>query len=83
MMWELDWHFVAERDLRSIPSVDAATRLDAAILHFAATNRGPVRRVVPQDPKRLRLEVPGAVALLYADADTGILVVWRVFRRRT
>jgi hypothetical protein len=81
MSWTLEWSFVAGRhDLLSLPR-STAERLDAAVIRFAQTNRGPVERVAPHDPRRLRLVVPGAIAYMFADYESGILLVGRVFRR--
>jgi hypothetical protein len=82
MTWTIEWSFVAEH--RDLPALrwHAAERLDAAVIRFAQTNRGPVQRVSPHDPRRLELVVPGAVAYLFADYDSGILLVSRVFSRR-
>jgi hypothetical protein len=81
MTWTIQWSFVAERrDLLALP-MHTAERLDAAVLRFAETNRGPVSRVSPHDPRRLQLVVPGAIAYLFADHDSGILLVSRVFQR--
>lgn len=80
MTWTLNWGIVARRDLLTLPW-RTAERLDAAVIRFAETNRGPVTRLFPQDPRRLQLTVRGAVALLYADERTGELHVGRVYRR--
>lgn len=81
MIWTIRWSFVAaRRDLLALP-MPTAERLDAAVLRFGQTNRGPVSRVSPHDPRRLQLVVPGAVAYLFADPDSGILLVSRVFQR--
>ncbi|MBK8252710.1 MAG: hypothetical protein IPK82_08585 [Polyangiaceae bacterium] len=61
----------------------AAERLCAAIERFAATGEGHIRRISPTDPRRIRLYVPGAVATLYVDLNTGIVHVGRVFRSQT
>lgn len=79
--WELDWHPVAEADLRRIPW-QLAARVDAAVMRYAATGEGPVGRAVPTDPRRLWLRVPGAIAILYADERTRTLMISRVFRVR-
>ncbi len=80
MIWRIEWGFVAERDLLRLP-MRTAERLDAAIIVFARTGRGSVKRVVPTDPRRLKLTIPGAVALMYADEYDGVLTVGRVFGR--
>lgn len=81
MSWTLEWGPVARRDLLSIPWPTAA-HVDRAVMAFAETSRGPVERVSPHDPRRLALVVPGAVAYLFADFESGILRVNRVIHRR-
>lgn len=80
MTWTLEWGFVARRDLLTLPW-RTAERLDAAVIRFAETNRGPVKRVSPSSPRQLQLVVQGAIAYLYADERSGVLYVGRVFRR--
>lgn len=80
MTWALRWSVVAERDLLSIPWRVAAA-VDAAVMRFAATGQGNVRRVEPTDPWRLKLRVPGAEARLFVDATERVIHVARVFRR--
>lgn len=80
MTWTLDWHPAARRDLLELP-MRTAERLDAAVIKFAATNRGPVFRASEHDPRQLKLVVTGAVALMNADPISGMLLVTRVFRR--
>ena len=58
-----------------------AERLDAAVIGFSQTGRGPVMRVSPHDPRKLVLTVRGAVAYLYADESTGVLHVGRMYAR--
>ena len=82
MIWTIEWGAVARRDLMNLPW-RAAERLDAAIIRFAETNRGPVTRLYAPDPRRLVLTVVGAVAYLHADERSGVLFVGRVFRRAT
>jgi hypothetical protein len=80
MKWTLEWGPVVHQDVLHI-HWRTAGRLCAAILQFAETNRGPVTRASPNDPRRLKLAVPGAVALMNADPRTGILLVTRAFPR--
>jgi hypothetical protein len=83
MTWEIEWGPVATRDLLSLRQRSVAERIDAAILRFAVTSRGPVERVYPDTDRCLRLVVSGAVALLDADPTTGILYVGRIFPRQS
>lgn len=80
MSWTLDWHRVATKGLMSLPRA-CAERLDAELIHFANTSRGPVHRVSPHDARRLVLTVPGAVAYLFLDYEAGVIRVGRVYRR--
>jgi hypothetical protein len=78
MSLEIEWHPVARQDLLAIPW-RAAARVDAAIMHFAATGQGHIKRISPTDPRKLRLFVSGAVALLFVDITTRTVHVGRVF----
>ncbi|MFO0760005.1 MAG: hypothetical protein U0359_26205 [Byssovorax sp.] len=81
MSWSLSWSIVAERDLLAIHWLLAA-RVDAAVMRFAASGQGNVRRIEPLDPKRLCLYVDGAEARLFLDPNERVLYVSRVFARR-
>lgn len=82
MSCEIEWHYVAEKvDLPAMP-LHAAERICAAILRFAAAGKGDLRRISPTDPRRVRLFVPGAVAVLFVDLETRTVHVGRVFRSR-
>lgn len=80
MTWELDWGPLAERDVLHI-HWRTASRLCAAVHRFAETNRGPVRRVSPDDPGHLELVVRGGIAYLVLDFDAGVIRVQRMFGR--
>jgi len=80
MIWTLEWGPVVRRDLLSIPWPVAA-RLCAAVMRFAETSQGPVKRISPHDRQRLKLVVSGAIAYLLADERTGVLHVTRAFAR--
>ena len=80
MIWHLEWHPAAIRGFHALP-MRSAERLDAAVIRFAETSRGPVTRLYPHHPRLLQLVVPGAIALLYADERAGVLRVGRVFAR--
>lgn len=80
MSWTLVWHPAALHGFNALP-MRTAERLDAAVICFAATNRGPVTRANPHDPRQLKLVVPGAVALINAEPTSSTLLVIRVFRR--
>lgn len=82
MSFTVEWDHVAEKvDLKNIVPRSAVERLCAAIDRFAATGEGDIRRISPTDPRRVRLYVPGAVAMLYLDLDARIVHVGRVFGR--
>ena len=81
MTWTIEWSVVAARhDLLELPR-RTAEALDAAVIRFAQTGRGPVKRISPHDPRRLQIVVPDAVANIFADPESGVLLVGRVFRR--
>jgi hypothetical protein len=80
MSWTIDWGVVARRDLLELPR-SVAERLDAAVIRFAQTDRGPVTRLYSHDPRRLQLVVTGAIAYMHADERSGVLHIGRVFRR--
>jgi hypothetical protein len=80
MIWLLKWGPVAIEDVRHI-APEPARRICAAVMRFAETEEGPVSRVHPHDERRLKLIVPGAIAYLTADEQTGILHVERLFAR--
>lgn len=81
MTWTVEWGPVFRRVDFPALSMRAAERLCAAILQFAQTGRGPVIQLFQDDPRRLKVVVPGAVAYMFADERTGILHVGRAFRR--
>ena len=81
MIWTLEWGPVARRDFLTLP-LHTAERLDAAVILFAATNRGNVHLVSRHDPRRLQLLVPGAIGYMFADHESGLLLVTRAFTRR-
>jgi hypothetical protein len=78
MSLEVEWHPVARLDLLAIPW-RAAARIDAAVMRFAATGQGHIKRISPTDPRKLRLFVSGAVAALFVDTSTRTVYVGRVF----
>jgi hypothetical protein len=80
MSWSLRWSEVAERDLLSI-DWRIAGNVDAALMRFAATGEGPLRRVEPDDHLRYRLRIRGAEARLFLDARERVVYVVRVFAR--
>lgn len=83
MKWAIDWGPVFPRHIKAIPSVDAATELCKAILQFAETSEGPVTLLQPDNPRRLKIRVVGAVAYLFADERTGTLYVGSAYPRST
>lgn len=81
MNWTLSWHPAALHGFYELHPWTAA-RLDAAVLAFAETGRGPVQRVGSQDPRRLVILVAGAGAFLHLDPDARTVLVGHVFHRR-
>jgi len=71
----LEWHPVAIHDLREI-HWRAGARIDAAVMRFAETGEGTIERS-PTDPRRIRLRVRGAVALIFVAHDA--IHVARIF----
>lgn len=80
MSFSVEWHPVARRDLLSLAWRDAA-KIDAAVMRFAAAWEGHYERVSALDPRRVRLFVPGVVAILFIDLENRAVHVGRVFRR--
>lgn len=80
MTWNLEWSWVAERDLLNIPWLLAA-EVDTAIMAFCAgrAHGGTLQRMTAADPYRLRLRLRRAVALLWVDPHTRTVHVSRVF----
>jgi hypothetical protein len=83
MKWAIDWGPVFPHAVKTIPSVDVATDLCQAIRQFAETGEGPVTRVRPDDPRHLRVRVPGAVAYMFVDELSATLYMASAYRRST
>lgn len=81
-VWTLVWGPVIYRDVLRIPWRTAG-RLCAAVIRYAALGHGPVTRASLGDPRQLKLSVPGAIALLNADPETGVLLATRMFPTRS
>ena len=81
MSWTLAWSWVAE--YRDFPALGwhAAERIAAAILRLAATGRGPIVQIDPDDPNRFRLRIEGAEARLFLDSRARTILVMRIYRR--
>lgn len=78
--WQLTWSAIAEGALRAIPWRDAA-RVDAALIHFAATGEGDFERI-PNDPTGAWLRVGSYRARVVLDRRErliSVLYVWRSF----
>jgi hypothetical protein len=71
------WSPVAEDDLRNIPWRHAAS-VDRAVMRFAATGGGDIRR--DESGRRLRLIVGSYAVLMTVDLVDGLFVA-RVVRR--
>jgi hypothetical protein len=83
MIWRVDWGIVLQRQLREFQSWEAAARLCEAIVHFAETGSGPVTQYDPENPRRLKVKVRGAVGYLFANERTGVLYAARAYERLT
>jgi len=77
--WRLKWRPAAIAALRAMPWRQAA-RVDAAVMHFAATGKGWVEGV-QGDPRGLRLHAPPYVAILQAEPEETRLQVLAIYRR--
>lgn len=81
-MKRVRWHRRAEEELLSIPSIDDATAVDAAVQYFARTGIGFVRRLDRDEAHHeLWLYVPNASYYLVIHVDDEAVYVWRVVRR--
>ena len=80
MTWTLEWSPVAVRDLLELP-FGLAQRIDAAVIALAEgrPGEGAVERMSRTDPHRLRVRLRGASALLWAEPETRVLHVARIF----
>lgn len=83
MKWTIDWGPIVPRDVKTIPSIEVATELCKAILRFAETSEGPVSLVQPDNPRRLKIRVEGAVACMFADERTATLYMGSAYPRST
>jgi|HubBroStandDraft_2_1064218.scaffolds.fasta_scaffold554831_2 hypothetical protein len=80
MKWDLEWDTAAEEGMKHFPSWQDAARLCRAMMIFAETGEGDVRRV-GQGPE-YRLHAGSYVARFGIDASTETITVWTVFRKR-
>jgi mRNA-degrading endonuclease RelE of RelBE toxin-antitoxin system len=79
MSWSLEWEASAEEGLKRLPDWHAAARVSRAMMDFAETGRGDVRKVgLGQE---LRLHVGPYVVRFGMDAATRTISVWTVFRK--
>lgn len=74
-MREVWWEEGARRDLLSVPDVNDAAAVDAAVQYFARTGIRFVRQVEDE----LRLYVNAARYYVVFRADGEAVYVWRVF----
>ncbi len=79
MSWSLEWETAAEEGLKRLPNWQAAARVCRAMMDFAETGQGDVRRV--GNGQEYRLHVGTYVVRFGMDAQTRTLNVWTVFRR--
>jgi hypothetical protein len=82
MTWAVVWFDQAADDLRRMHWQSAA-RVDEAVLRLAATNEGPLRRVLINGRIETRLLVPPYAAIVSLDRRARLLRVWRVVRYAT
>jgi mRNA-degrading endonuclease RelE of RelBE toxin-antitoxin system len=79
MSWSLEWETAAEEGLKHLPSWQAAARVCRAMMDFAETGRGDVRRT--GNGQEYRLHVGSYVVRFGVDASTRTINVWTVFQR--
>lgn len=80
MSWKLEWEISAEEALKRLPSWQAAARVCEAMMEFAETGKGDVRRV--GQGHEYRLHIGSYVVRFGVDAPSRTLYVWTVFRRQ-
>jgi mRNA-degrading endonuclease RelE of RelBE toxin-antitoxin system len=79
MSWRIVWTEPALRSLQSILWQDAA-RIDAAVIAYAETGLGDVRRLPTDDAVTVRLRLGDYRVRLTLDANEGVMWVWIVYR---
>jgi mRNA-degrading endonuclease RelE of RelBE toxin-antitoxin system len=79
MIWNLEWETSAEEGLKRLPSWQVAARVCRAMMDFAETGRGDVRRV--GSGNEYRLHVGAHVVRFGMSSSTRTLSVWTVFRK--
>jgi mRNA-degrading endonuclease RelE of RelBE toxin-antitoxin system len=79
MTWRLEWEAAAEEGLKHLQSWQAAARVCRAMMDFAETGRGDVRRL--GSGQEFRLHVGPYVARFGIDVSTRTINVWTVFRK--
>lgn len=79
MNLEIVWTEAALWSLRSLPWTDAA-RIDAAVMHFAETGLGDLRRHPEDDASTRRLRVEGYRVRMMLDPRAGRLWVAWIYR---
>lgn len=80
MSWTIRWHVLAERDFYDLPHWQTAERIDTAILRFASSAEGDVRRVDTPSGKEFRLLVPPYFVRISRDRASRTIHVWRIVR---
>lgn len=80
MSYAVVWHDRAVAELLALPRADAE-EVDRAVIEFAATGKGFLRVVDPDDaPRELRLHVPGYYVRFTLDTVGGTVAIWAVRR---
>lgn len=79
MSWNLEWEAGAEERLKHLPTWQVAARVSRAMMDFAETGRGDVRRV--GSGQEFRLHVGPYVVRFGIDAATRTIRVWTVFQK--
>ena len=76
--WEVSWSHAGLWSLRQIPWRDGG-RVDAAVMAYAASGQGKLKRI-NGDPRQLLLLVAPYAVRLTLDPFDRKIVVWWVFR---
>jgi hypothetical protein len=81
MSVEVRWLSVCDTDVRRIPW-RTAERICMAVDTFARTGKGSVEPLIDGPPSYFALRVRGAVAIARVDAESGAIVVMRIYGSR-
>jgi len=80
MTYSLEWEISAEEALKRLPSWQAAARVSHAVISFAQTGQGELRRF--GEAGEYRFYVRPYVVRLSIDTAARMIRVWNVFTLR-